>query len=85
MCPFKVYLILVYTQILLLSSINLDYFYIRALLLNIIIDKRENGVYNSINNTQGGFYIDSIPKYTYPLGNTLAYSQEIYRIFIASM
>ena len=84
-CPFKVYLILVYTRISLLSSTILNYFYIKALLLKIIIDKSVIEVYNSIKNTQGGFYIDSIHKYPYPLGYTLVSCREIYRILHPSM
>jgi len=54
-CPFKVHLILLYTQIRLLSTTFLIIFVGATLLYKILIDKSENDVYNVPIGYTGGF------------------------------
>ena len=54
-CPFKVHLILLYTQIRLLSTIILIIFVGATLLYKKCIDKSENEVYNVTIGYTGGF------------------------------
>ena len=54
-CPFKVHLILLYTQIRLLSTIILIIFVGATLLYKKDIDKSENDVYNVTIGYTGGF------------------------------
>ena len=62
-CPFKVHLFILYTQIRLLSTIILIIFVGATLLYKKYIDKSENEVYNIPIRYTGGFYIYIIAKY----------------------
>ena len=54
-CPFKVHLFILYTQIRLLSTIILIIFVGATLLYKILIDKSGNEVYNVTIGYTGGF------------------------------
>jgi len=57
-CPFKVHLFILYTRIILLSTIILSILEVRQYVirfLKISVDKSEYDVYNVTKVTQGGF------------------------------
>ena len=64
-CPFKVHLFILYTQIRLLSTIILVIFVGETLLYKKYIDKSENEVYNIPIRYTGGFYIYIIARFRF--------------------
>ena len=80
-CPFKVHLFILYTQIRLLSTIILIIFVGATLLYKKYIDKSENEVYNIPIRYTGGFYIYIIARFRFhqgPPSNIVGRFQGIY-------